>query len=195
MADYRAIAAASVTLCRLLADRFPRADFDNQPLDIQLRQVPQISTPMDQGIAVCLWRVTPNSQRRAQGPRTDIHGRRFKPPLPIDLHYVMIPYGKDAEGQQRLLGWLLRAMDELGPLVASQLNHFLAESDIFAATESVDLVLDPLPVPDQLTLWDRVKVLPPAAHYLMRMLLIDSVIPLDEHPPVRERQLGMGVLA
>jgi len=195
MANYRAIAAASVTLCRLLADRFPRADFDDQPLDIKLRQVPEISTPMDQGIAVCLWRVTPNSQRRAQGPRTDIHGRRFRPSLPIDLHYLLVPYGKDAEGQQRLLGWLLRAMDELGPLVASQLNHFLAESDIFTATESVDLVLDPLAVPDQLTLWDRVKILPPAANYLMRMLLIDSEVALDEHPLVRERQFGAGVLA
>ncbi|WP_310498221.1 Pvc16 family protein [Sandarakinorhabdus sp.] len=194
MASHRAIAAAGAAIVSLLRDHYPRAEFGGGALDVQLRQMPEIATAMADGIAVCLWRVTPNVQRRALGPRTDIHGRRFRPSLPIDLHYLLVPYGKDAERQQRLLGWMLRAMDDLGPLVASQLNHFLAESDIFADTETVDLVLDPLSIPDHLTLWDRVKVLPPAASYVMRMLVLDSEKTLDEYPRVVERQFDMGVL-
>ena len=193
MANYRAIAAASATILGLLRDRFPSADFGG-PLNIELYQSKDFATAMKEGIAICLWRVAPNISRRALGPRTDIHGRRFKPSLPVDLYYLLVPFAEDAERQQRLLGWMLRAMHELGPLVASELNHFLAESDIFAEAESLDMVNDPLAVADQLTLWDRIKHMPPSATYAMRMLLLDSEQSLDEYPIVTERELDMGVL-
>jgi len=193
MANYRAIAAASTTMLGLLRDRFPSADFGG-PLQIELYQAKDFGTPMKEGIAICLWRVAPNVSRRTLGPRTDIHGRRFKPSLPIDLYYLMVPFAEQAERQQRLLGWLLRAMQDLGPLVASELNHFLAESDIFAEAETLDLVNDPLVIADQLTLWDRIRQMPPCATYAMRMLLLDSDVALDEYPIVVERDLDLAVL-
>jgi hypothetical protein len=193
MANYRAIAAASATIQGLLRDRFPGGDFGG-PLNIELYQAKDFQTPMKEGIGLCLWRVAPNASRRSLGPRTDINGRRFKASLPIDLFYLLVPFAEDSERQQRLLGWMLRAMHDLGPLVASQLNHFLAESDIFAEAESLDLVNDPLSVGDQLTLWDRIKQMPPAATYAMRMLLLDSEVDLDEHPVVVEREIDMAVL-
>ena len=194
MANYRAIAAASATIQGLLRDRFPAGDFGG-PLDVALYQAKDFGNPMKEGIAICLWRVAPNISRRSLGPRTDVFGRRFKASLPIDLSYLLVPYADDAERQQRLLGWMLRAMHDLGPLVASQLNHFLAESDIFAEAESLDLVNDPLSIADQLTLWDRIKHLPPAATYAMRMLLLDSDHDLDEYPIVVERAFDVGVPA
>jgi hypothetical protein len=194
MANHVAIAAASATLLNLLRDNYPSAAFGGGSLDVQLYQASNFASPMTEGIAICLWRVTPNANRRATGPRTDIHGRRFKPSLPVDLHYLLVPYAAQAERQQRLLGWMLRAMEDFGPLVASQLNHFLAESEIFAEAETVDLVLDQLAVPDQLTLWDRIKVMPPCANYLMRMVMIDAERPIDEFPIVTERNFDMGVM-
>ena len=195
MANYRAIAAASATLQGLLRDRFPSADFGGGSLNVQLYQSKDFASPMKEGLAICLWRVAPNIPRRSQAPRTDIFGRRFKPSLPIDLFYLLVPYADDAERQQRLLGWMLRAMHDLGPLVASELNHFLAESDIFAEAESLDMVQDPLAIADQLTLWDRLRNLPPAVAYVMRMLMLDSEIGLDEYPMVVERDFDAGVLA
>jgi hypothetical protein len=194
MANYRAIAAASATILGLMRDRFPVADFGS-PLTIELYQSKDFHNPMKEGIAICLWRVAPNVTRRALGPRTDIYGRRFKPSLPLDLYYLMVPFAEGSERQQRLLGWMLRTMHELGPLVPSQLNHFLAESDIFAQSEALDLVNDPLTLADQLTLWDRIKHMPPCATYAMRMLLLDSDLSLDEYPAVVERQFDAGVLA
>ncbi len=193
MANYRAIAAASATLMGTLRDRFPASEFGS-PLTAALYQAKDFVTPMREGLAICLWRVTPNISRRATGPRTDIFGRRFKPSLPIDLHYLVVPYADTAERQQRLLGWTLRALDDLGPLVASQLNHFLAESDIFAEAETLDMVFDPLGIGDQLSLWDRIKAMPPCATYAMRLLMLDSDVALDEYPLVTERQLDMAVL-
>ncbi len=193
MANYRAIAAASATLQGLLRDSFPNGDFGG-PLNIELYQAKDFAAPMKEGIAICLWRIAPNISRRSLGPRTDIYGRRFKASLPLDLYYLLVPFADDSERQQRLLGWMLRAMHDLGPLVASQLNHFLAESDIFAEAESLDMVNDPLSVADQLTLWDRIKYMPPAATYAMRMLLLDSDLSLDEYPIVVEREIDAGVL-
>jgi hypothetical protein len=190
MASYRAIAAASATLQSLLRDRYPRDAF-GPGLAIELYQPKDFVTPMSEGVAICLWRVAPNTARRNLPPRTDVAGRRFRPSLPIDLSYLIVPFADQAERQQRLLGWLLRAMEDLGPLVATQLNHALAESDVFADVESVDLLNDPLSLADYLTLWDRIKALPPAATYVMRLLLLDSEAAMDAFPLVQERRFDM----
>jgi hypothetical protein len=194
MANFRAIAAASAAIKGLLEKDYPSTAFGGGKLNAQIYQAKNFADPMKEGIAICLWRVTPNSSRRASGPRTDIHGRKFRPSLPIDLHYLLVPYAAEAERQQRLLGWMLRAMDDLGPLVASQLNHFLGDNDIFPPVESLDLVLDPLSIGDQLSLWDRIKTMPPCATYIMRLVLIDSERSIEEFPLVTERELQMGVL-
>ena len=194
MANYRAIAAASATIKGLLRDRFPNAEFGG-PLNIEIYQAKDFASPMKDGIALCLWRVAPNISRRATGTRTDILGRKFKPSLPVDLFYLLVPYAETAERQLRLLGWMLRAMEDMGPLVASRLNHFLAESDIFAEAESLDMVNDPLSIADQLTLWDRIKTMPPSATYAMRLLMLDSDQRIEEFPLVVEREFDMAVVA
>jgi hypothetical protein len=193
MAAAQSIAAVSAVLAGLLQDRYPRKDF-GPALPIKLYQPRNFDDAMKEGIAVCLWRIVPNVNRRNPGPRTDAAGLRFRPSLPFDLYYLIVPFAEDAERQQRLLGWVLQAMHDLGPLGAPQLNHYLAESDIFGPEETIDAVADPLGVGDYLTLWDRVKRLPPAASYVVRMVLIDSQIGLDEAALVQERRFDMGVI-
>jgi len=193
MATHLAIAAASATILGLLRDNYPRAEF-GASLPFDLYQAKDFDDPFKEGIALALWRVAPNTARRNLGTRTDALGRRFKTSLPIDLFYLVVPFAERAERQQRLLGWVLRAMEDLGPLAATHLNHYLSESNIFADSESVDLVNEPLPVADHLALWDRLKRLPPSATYVMRMVLLDSPTTLGEFPLVRQRNVDMGVL-
>jgi hypothetical protein len=196
MARHQAIAAAGAAIVAALEARFPRNQFDDAALDVALRQLPEIQTAMatPPAIALCLWRISPNPNR-PPSPRITGDGRRFRASLAVDLHYLMVPYGPTPEAQQRLLGWMLRAMEDLGPLVAPQLNNVLAESDVFAADETAELVMDPLPVADHLALWDRIRLLPPSANYVLRRLLIDSEEGLDAHPPVVERRFRLGVPA
>jgi hypothetical protein len=194
MARHQAIAAAGATIAAALQARFPRAAFGNAALDVAMRQLPEIQTAMatPPAIALCLWRISPNPNR-PPSPRIMGDGRRFRASLAVDLHYLMIPYGQTPEAQQRLLGWSLRAMEDLGPLVAAQLNNVLAEDDVFAADETAELVMDPLPVADHLALWDRIRMLPPSANYVLRRLLIDSEDMLDSNPAVVERRFRLGV--
>ena len=195
MAHYRAIEAAGAAIAGLIKERYPRDEF-GASLNVKTVQVTEVETSLkDEGIGICLWRVTVNGQRRARGPRIDAFGNRFKPSLPLDLSFLVIPHSSDAGKQARMLGWVMRALEDAGPLTAAQLNFYLPESDIFAPDEDVDLVCDPLALADYLTLWDRFKQLPPAANYLMRMLLIDSLDAVSDGQPVTTREFVVGVRA
>jgi Pvc16 N-terminal domain len=194
MATYAGIAAVAAATRGLLHERYPRAEFGNT-LSIATIQPKGIEDLSGEGIAILLWRVAINSQRRGLAPRTDLFGRRFKASIPVDVSILLIPHANTPEKQLKLAGWAMRALADAGPLSASQLNNYLAESDIFADTEEVDLICDPMSVVDYLSLWDRLKKFPLSVNYVARMLLIDSQQELTEAAPVIERQFDMGVLA
>ena len=196
MAHYRAIAAALAALEGLLDERYPRDEegFAGslairriQPSDIET-----ITANGPTGIGILLWRVTINQQRRNQPPRTGLDGRRFKASIPVDLSILLIPFAASAEAQHRILGWAMRALGDAGPLKATQLNEYLKEDDVFADSEELDLVCDPLSLGDYLTLWDRLKKYPLSLNYLVRMMLIDSDNELIEAPAVVEREFLVG---
>lgn len=193
MARYHAIAAVAAAVRGLLHERYPRDQFGNT-LDISHIQPSELEDLTGDGIAIMLWRVAINTQRRGLAPRTDIFGRRFKASLPVDISILLIPHAGDAENQLKLIGWAMRALADAGPLSASQLNEYLAEDDIFQDTEEVDLICDQFSVVDYLSLWDRLKKFPLSVNYVARMMLIDSEQQLTEAAPVIERQFDVGVM-
>lgn len=194
MATHQAIAAAGAAIRGLIRERYPRDDFGT--LVVECYQARDLEKGLNSdGFAILLWRVAINTQRRARGPRTDLFGRRFRPSLPIDLSFLIVPVASAAEKQLRMLGWAMRAIEDSSRLTAAQLNHYLAEDDIFSPEEEVDLVCDPLSVTDQLTLWDRLRKHPLSANYVMRMLLLDSAQTMEEAGIVLERAFETGAAA
>ncbi len=192
MATWNAIAATSKALLAVLEEGFPRDRFPISP-SFDLVQPPRLAgnTALPDGIAVCLWRVAVNP-RRSLPPRRNAEGQRFKPSLPLDLHYLLVPSATAADTQQRLLGWALRELEDHPVLTSGELNRQLAEPTVFAPDEAVELVADPLALADFLALWDKAKAtLPVAMGYTARMLLIDSEVSMSEGPPVRERVFDM----
>lgn len=194
MASYPAIAAVAATMRGLLHERYPRAEFGNA-IVIKTIQPKDIEGLAGEGIAILLWRIAMNTQRRGLAPRTDLLGRRFKASLPVDVSILLIPHADDPEKQLRLAAWAMRALADAGPLSPTQLNNYLAEDQIFSDTEEVDLICDPLSVVDYLSLWDRLKKFPLSVNYVARMLLIDSQQQLTEAAPVVERQFDVGTMA
>lgn len=195
MARHQAFAAIGAAIRGLLLERYPRDEFDT--LTAQLIQFSDIEKGISgEGFGILLWRIAINTQRRARGVRTDIFGNRFRPSLPVDLSFLIIPFTTDAEKHLRMTGWLMRALEDAGTLTASQLNHYLQESDVFAPDENVDLVCDPLAIGDHLAMWDRMRRHPPiGAYYLVRMALLDSDQAIHDYPSVIEREFRAGVLA
>ncbi len=192
MANHRAIAATSTALAGLIRDRYPRAEFGSG-LEVSLYQTRDFESPMHEGFSVYLYRVAVNGAIRNMTLRRSADGRRFRPSLPLDLQYMITPWAPDVERQHRMLGWVMRMMDDTGSLSPGHLNHYLPETDTFGPSEGIELICDALSLTDYLTLWDRLRPrLPASATYTLRMVPIDSEVHVGEAPPVQTRQLDVG---
>ena len=192
MGDYRAIAATSTTLAGLIRDRYPRSEFGTA-LEVELYQTNNFVGPMKEGFSVFLYHVTINGERRNMSFRSTPDGSRFRPSLPLDLHYMITPWAETTERQHRMLGWVMRMMEDVGVLSASHLNHYIAETDTFSMEESVNIICNPLPLNDYFTIWDRLRPkLPPSVTYLLRMVQVDSDVKVDDAPLVQSRSSDMG---
>ncbi|HEX8379574.1 MAG TPA: Pvc16 family protein, partial [Allosphingosinicella sp.] len=90
MARHQAIAAVAAALRGLIRERYPRDDFGT--LTVEFYQAKDVEKGIaGDGFAILLWRVAVNVQRRGRAPRADIFGRRFRPSLPLDLSFLVIP--------------------------------------------------------------------------------------------------------
>jgi len=105
---------------------------------------------------------------------------------------MITPWAQDVERQLRMLGWVMRLMEDTSVLSAGHLNHYLVETDTFAPNEGLEVVCDPLSLTDYLTLWDRLRPrLPASATYVIRVVLIDSDVPVTDAPLVQTRTFDM----
>jgi hypothetical protein len=194
LATYRAIAATGLAICGLLKSSCPTAEFPDAKFE--LYRPNSFDTPMDNGISLYLYRVLVNTSRRNLPPFVAPDGKRYRPPLPLDLFYLMTAWGTGAEVQQRLLGWAMRELENTPILPSSLLNHYLRETDTFRPSETVELICEPLSWQDMNTLWDGFKANKTNQHlsvtYVARMLLIESQLELMDHPPAQTRVFDVG---
>ncbi|HET7401096.1 MAG TPA: DUF4255 domain-containing protein, partial [Usitatibacter sp.] len=121
MANYRAIAAVSAALQGLIRDRYPRDEFGDG-LDVALYQTRDFENPMQEGFSIYLFHVRINGAVRNLTLRRSPDGRRFRPSLPLDLHYMITPWAQDVGRQHRMLGWAMRLMEDIGVFSAGHLN-------------------------------------------------------------------------
>lgn len=189
MASIYAIAAVTQTILGILSDAVPN-DFAGavfEPLQMADFQKPR-PLSNDEGISMLLYRVAVSPLQRNLQPRTETNGRTVRPPLPVDLHYLMTAWGRTPPRQQRLLGWCLRMLEDIRGLTPSLLNHYGGPEIVFKANETVDLVYEPLPTTELASLWD---VLKPNLHvsigYVARMIYIESDVEIAAGAPVQTR--------
>jgi hypothetical protein len=193
MATARAIGAVGATLVGLIQERYPRDEFGSA-LDIELYQTRNFTSPMTDGISVFVYRVAVNATVRNFPPRRTPDGRYFRPSLPLDLNVMVTPWADSAQRHHRLLGWVMRMLEDIGTLTASQLNHYIAETDTFTPDEALEIVCEPLALADYFTIWDRLRTLPTSATYVLRMLRLDSEMETTVAPLVQTRGFEMGGL-
>ena len=91
-----------------------------------------------------------------------------------------------------MLGWVMRMLEDVGTLSSSHLNHYIAETNTFAAVESVDIICEPLALNDYFTIWDRLRTLPLSITYVLRMVMVDSEVSIQDGPLVQTRRFDMG---
>lgn len=189
MAKAQAIAVTGQTVLGLLADNIPKTEFANARFE--LYQTANFASPMEEGISLFLYRVEVNSSLRNLPARTGLDGITRRPPLPLDLYYLLTVWAKDAVRQQRILGWAMRTLEDAPVLSAGRLNHFGTETDVFSPDETVELIFQTLSLQDLSNLWGAFKgTIPASVAYIARVVGIDSTVSAEETAPVQTREIN-----
>ena len=191
MALYPAIAATSQAILGVLeaAAATPDAEFANT--NFALYRSDDLQKPMTEGVSLYLHRLVVNTEHRNRLPRVGPDGRRRRPAVPLDLHYLLTAWAEDAVKQQRLLGWCIRTLADTPTLPAGLLNHFGPEHDVFRPDETVEVLLEPLSVQDMSDVWEALGPRREAsATYVARVVELESVEVLPEGRLVQTREVG-----
>lgn len=188
MAKAQAIAVTGQTILGLLADNIPKSEFTNARFE--LYQTGNFEKPMEEGLSLFLYRIEINPGLRNAPNRIGLDGISRRPPLPLDLYYLMTVWAKDVIKQQRILGWAMRTLEDAPVLSAARLNHFGTEADVFRPNETVEILYHSLSIQDLSNIWSAFKVsLPMSVAYIARVVGIDSTIAVEEAVPVQTRQI------
>ena len=190
MAKYPAIAVVGMALLNVLEDSCPKPEFANAQFD--LYQSSNFAAPMDEGISLYLYRVTINGALRNTVSRLDSNGKRRRPPLPLDIHFMLTSWAKTAAKQQRLLGWAMHQIEDIAILPSGLLNSVGPEPGIFRSDEMVEIICDPISMQDMFNIWENLKSkMQVSVTYVARMVMIESALQQAEAPPVQVRDFGM----
>ena len=188
MAKAQAIAVIGQTILGLLADNIPKTEFANARFE--LYQTSNFTAPMEEGISLFLYRVEINAGLRNLPAQTGLDGIPRRPPLPLDLYYLLTVWAKDVVKQQRILGWTMRVLEDAPVLSAARLNNFGPERDVFLPHEKIEVIYNSLSLQDLSNLWSAFKVsLPMSVAYIARVVGIDSTIPAADSAPVQTREI------
>jgi hypothetical protein len=193
MADFRAIAAVSETVKFVLQDNFDKTDFDNNDLQFEIFLAGDFSAKkLSAGVSVFLYRVYPSGNSRRPAGRLSAEGRRERPQLPLDLHFLLTAWAADASLAHRIVGYMMRVMEDFSILPASLLNSVIDEKvlpPVFHPDEAVEVVPSELINEDLLRLWqDLVQhEYELSVPYVARNVYIESRMVLTEGEPVQQR--------
>ncbi len=171
MATYKAISAT----CTAITDLLKANQYDDlaagQSLMFDVYQTKDFETPMENGISLFLYHVTVNQIRRTMPARdTPASPRRQLPQLPLDLHFMLIPWGKSAAMELELLGWAMRVIEDFPSVPIS-----LLDETNFSEGETIEIVPGQLTYEEMFRIWDVLPVdFRVCATYVARIVRIDS---------------------
>jgi Pvc16 N-terminal domain len=195
MATFAAVSATSAALLGLLEsaaqieDEFAGAAF---PL---LRSDDLQKSPPDRlAVSLYLYHVGINASRRTAADRWNADGSRRPQILPLDLHYLMTAWAKDAGTQQRLLGWAISVVQDTPTLPAGLLNSY-GPQPVFRPDETVEVLWETLSQQDVYDIWDVARSnQQPSAAYVARVIEIESAVPVVDYPLVQATQSSYGTV-
>lgn len=189
MAAYPAIAAMSDAVLGLLRSAAAGGEFG----DVQFAHYGSASfqDPMSLGLSLYLYRIAVSATRNLP-PRPTADGRRTRPPIPLDAHFLVTAWADDPIKQQRMLGFAIRTLEDTPILPAGVLNQHAPEPDVFRPDETVELVFESVSVQDQSYIWEVAQTKEqPSATYVARMIEIESAAAVPDAVAVQTRQLDL----
>lgn len=211
MSDYRAIGGVSATLQTLLSDRIelPLAEFPavtaidvtvGSPPPPDAAAVPNVEPP---SVNLFLYRVSENGYLKNQEiPGRGSPGAYGRPPLSLELHYLLTAYGtttvknlpSDAKLAHYLFGNAMRVLHDF-PVVAEPLLRQritaigtpVLDTSLLGEFEQIKLYLSPVGLDDLTKVWTALEQpYRVSAAYLVSVVQIESKGPRRFPRPVGE---------
>ena len=148
-------------------------------------------SPMSLGVSLYLYRLTVSATRNL-GWRVGPDGERYRPPFPLDAHFLVTAWAADPIRQQRLLGFAIRTIEDTPILPSGILNQHAPEPDVFRPEETVELIFENVSTQDQSYIWEVAPTKEqPSATYVARMIEIDSTVAADVVKAVQTREFNL----
>ena len=190
MASASAISATTESVIRLLRNSYNPADFNNSTLDFKVYAANDFLSPMDEGVSLLLYRIYHDGSYRTPPGRLQKSGQRGRRRLPLELHFMLTAWAKEATLQHEIAGWMMRTMEDNPILYPSLLNSY--KPDVFFPDETVEISLAQLSVEDMFNIWDVIihHVYQLSVPYVARVIRIDSPYPEEAGLPIQERDLN-----
>lgn len=198
MANHLAIAAVAKTILKMVEDHCPREEFAATPTFTLYGSHDFTNPQVTEGFSLLVWRIQPSAALRKPQPVREADGRKRLPSLAVDLSILVTAWAAEPERQLRLTGWLMRFLEDNAVVPAALLNQALTQRNVpaFKPDEAIELLLDPLTLPDHLGLWDKFRSRwMTSLNYSVRMLQLESNRFVDEGPLVVSREFGVGQIA
>lgn len=187
MTQYRVIAAVTRTLTNLLAKRMqePPGTINSLPPDVQVKD-----PPGPRRVNLFLYRVVENPYLKNQD-RASPPGSYGRPPLSLDLHYLLTAYGgsdEDSKGAQEILGDAMAVLHD-HPLIHPKDPGYddVRDLGLDDAVEQVKVGLEPITTEDLTKVWTALTV--PyrlSASYVVSVVQVQTRRPVARAPPVRD---------
>ena len=183
MAGFAGIAAVGKSIEMLLNFFFeehpPAPNKKTKALLVRTSDFEESATIGSPALSVFLYRVDFNKTMRAAWSATS--GQDGRSHLGLDLHYLITPWGTDAEEEHRILGGAMQCL-ETTPILSGPLLHSSGE---FSAGESVQLLLEEISTEAVMRTFDSLPTdYRLSVPYIARVLRLDGRVATPEGPVV-----------
>jgi hypothetical protein len=195
MANFRAIRGVTEAIIHLLRTSYDPTDFDNE-LEFRVFTARDFSSPISNGVSLFLYRLYGFGTQRTPPGRLAPSGERLQTELPLELHFLLTFWGREASLQHTIAGWAMRALEDSPVIPAGVLNT--VASGMFHDDENIQICLAELRTEDLFRIWDvlDVDIYQLSVPYLARVVSIESVH--EAHPveggAVQDRTLQAAVI-
>jgi hypothetical protein len=174
MGDYTVLAEAGESLVSILWEEIQIDPQINSLIDNENRI--SLDSPFDLQdndsvkLSIYLYRITENASTKNRFPVQGNGIQSRKPPLTLDLHYLVTPLVGTVTDQQIILGKVIQVFYDRSILQGTDLTGSLA-----ASGEEVRLILNPVALEETTRVWQAMEMsYRLSLVYLLRVVMVDS---------------------
>jgi len=190
MAAYTVLAEAGESLANVLWEEIQLDQQVNSLIDNE--NLISLDSPFDLQdndsvkLSIYLYRITENASTKNQVPAQGDGAQLRKPPLALDLHYLVTPLVGTVTDQQIILGKVMQILYDRAILQGTDLTGSLASSG-----QTLRVILNTVPLEELTRVWQSMEMsYRLSVVYLVRVIMVDSLNEQFIQPVITKRNLA-----